>query len=46
MKFIQIVTAIGTAEVNTYLNNELLNSTVIGKEAPAPKSSTGPAGKR
>ena len=36
------VTAIGTAEVDTYLNNELLNQTVIGKEPPTPRPSGAP----
>ena len=40
------VTAIGSAEVNTYLNNELLNSTVVGKEAPTPRPSAASAGRR
>ena len=30
------VTAIGTAELDTYINNELLNQTVIGREPPSP----------
>ena len=30
------VTAIGSAELDTYVNNELLNSTKIGVEAPLP----------
>lgn len=39
------VTAIGTAEVDTYLNNELLNQTVIGKEPPTPKPAAAPGRK-
>lgn len=30
------VTAVGTAEIDTYVNNELLNQTRIGKEPPLP----------
>jgi PASTA domain len=30
------VTAVGTAELDTYINNELLNQTVIGREPPSP----------
>jgi beta-lactam-binding protein with PASTA domain len=33
------VTAVGTAELDTYVNNELLNSTVLGKEPPTPAPS-------
>ena len=40
------VTAIGTAEVDTYLNNELLNQTVIGKEPPSTRPSAAPERKR
>jgi len=31
------VTAVGTAELDTYINNELLNQTVIGREPASPK---------
>ncbi len=34
------VTAVGTAEVDTYINNELLNQTIIGKEPPLPPPPT------
>ena len=37
------VTAIGSAEVDTYVNNELLNQTRIGKEPPLPSPTPGPA---
>jgi serine/threonine-protein kinase len=40
------VTAVGTAVVDTYINNELLNQTVIGKEPPTPKPSAAPKGQR
>ncbi len=30
------LTVIGTAEMNTYVNNELLETTILGKEAPEP----------
>lgn len=37
------VTAIGTAEIDTYINNELLNQTVVGKEPPLPKVTEPPS---
>jgi beta-lactam-binding protein with PASTA domain len=40
------VTAIGTAEVDTYINNELLNQTVIGKEPPLPIPTPNPKDKK
>lgn len=40
------VTAIGTAVVDTYINNELLNQTVIGKEPPMPKPTPMPKGQK
>ena len=33
------VTAIGSAEIDTYINNELQNQTVIGREPPSPPPS-------
>lgn len=33
------VTAVGAAELDTYVNNELLNATVLGKEPPTPAPS-------
>jgi serine/threonine-protein kinase len=33
------VTAVGTAELDTYINNELLNQSELGKEAPRPNPS-------
>jgi serine/threonine-protein kinase len=36
------VTAVGTAEVDTYVNNELLNQAVIGKEPPLPSPTPNP----
>ena len=36
------VTAVGSAELDTYINNELLNQTVIGREAPSPEPSSKP----
>jgi hypothetical protein len=37
------VTTIGTAWLDTYLNNELLNQTQLGKEPPTPPPSPKPA---
>ncbi len=38
------VTAVGSAELDTYINNELLNQTQIGKEPPRPNPSPAPTG--
>lgn len=40
------VTAIGTSELDTYIDNELLSSTKIGVEPPLPHPSTPPEKKR
>jgi beta-lactam-binding protein with PASTA domain len=40
------VTAVGTAEIDTYINNELLNQTVIGKEPPLPVPTPNPQDKK
>jgi hypothetical protein len=37
------VTAIGTAELDTYVNNELLDVTTIGKEPPQLKHPSAPS---
>lgn len=39
------VTAVGTAELDTYINNELLNQTRLGVEAPRPNPTDPPADK-
>jgi hypothetical protein len=37
------VTAIGTAELDTYVNNELLDVAKIGTEPPRPKQTPAPS---
>jgi len=40
------LTTIGTAWLDTYLNNDLVSQTLLGKEPPRPSSSPSPAGRR
>jgi serine/threonine-protein kinase len=40
------VTAVGTSELDTYINNELLNQTMIGKEPPLPSPTPTMPGKK